>query len=55
MKKVKSMKVAEDNTPAELREMLMTDLRDFRKGKLTCKQAQTVAKMSDSIMRTMCK
>ncbi len=53
MKKVKSM--SKDNTPKELRKILMVDLKDFRKGNITCKQAQTVARLSDAIMRTMCK
>ena len=55
MKKVKPMKITKDNTPSQLRDILMIDLKDFRKGNITCKQAQTVARMSDAIMRTMCK
>lgn len=42
-------------TPQDLRKILSKELRDFQKGKRTCRQSQTVARLSDSIMRTMCK
>ena len=42
-------------TPAKLRNILYTDLKALRKNKITCEQANTVARMSDSIMRTMYK
>ena len=42
-------------TPKELRKILSQELKDFQTGKKTCKESQTVARLSDSIMRTMCK
>lgn len=36
-----------------LRDMLLKDLKRFRKGKIGYKDAQGVCRFSDSIMRTM--
>lgn len=54
MSTVKPIKNDINKTVCKLRKILMQDLKDFRKGKLTCKQAQTVARLSDAVMRTMC-
>jgi len=44
-----------EKTPDYLRRALLEDLKKLRKRKITCRQAQSVARMSDSIMRTMCR
>lgn len=49
------MKSKKQATPIKLRKILFEDLKALRKGKITCEQANTVARMSDSIMRTMYK
>ena len=55
MKKVKPMpKVDKDEfTPQDLRRILTTDLKSFRAGEISAKQATTVTRMTDAYMRTM--